>query len=193
MIIKNKSLKVTLALIIWLIFWVAPYKIFDFLPDMAGRNEIFITYTLLGLVLPVIALIVWKNKFNNFFFLKIKDKRILWLYIMPIIFIIRALCSATQFGINSVVWTSGIITSTFLTQDLMTFGFLQTYLEKLVKPFIAFLLTSSLFFIGHIFTNGISTGLLIVLVGSLVFGFLRYKTKNIYLLNIIHTSFLLFG
>lgn len=195
---NKKNIKIILALVIWLLYWFAASQkgICSILPDMGSVNNIFIVYNTVLIFLAAVVVLGWKIKINNFNFLKIKNKKILWFYLIPFVLAIRTLFSGEQFGINSIVWTLGIIISTFLAQDIVTFGFLQTYLEKLVKPFMAFLLTSSIFFFGHlIISNDLNNFFMITvtLAGSFIFGFLRYKTKSIYPGNIIHVAFLLIG
>ena len=201
MVKKNKNkiiIKIIIAILLWSIFWFSGQALFFINLDLPflnfvqnfDKNIIMLVYTLWVLFVSLIALIIYRWKINDFSFLKIKNKKILWLYIIPLVFAIIIIINGSPFGYNRYLNVFAMTTTTFLAQDVLTFGFLQTYLEKLINPIYAFFVTSTVFFSAHL-AYDLSYYTLILVFGALLFGFLRYKTKNIDLLNIIHTSFLL--
>lgn len=190
---KNIFLRILISLTLWSLFWFLGQALFFYnnLPfQNLDSNAIFFVITIWILFLAIIALFLWKWKFNDFSFLQVKNRKILWFYSLPVILTLIFLIKGLPVGINRFAYVFAMVTTTFLAQDMLTFGFLQTYLEKLITPFCAFILTSLVFFIAHL-TFDFSFFTLIFAFGALLFGYLRYKTKNIYLLNILHTAFLL--
>lgn len=197
----KKPAKVTIALLLWLVFWFSSQflfiypKVFPNAPDFLGtfnsRTIRYIVYTIWILLVASVAILVWKKRWNDFSFLKVKDKKILLAYLIPFALIIYDIATNSSFGINKYIWVIGIVSTTFIAQDLVTFGILQSYLNKQLTPFLSFITTSSIFFLAHLYFD-FSFGSVVVLAGAFLFGFLRFKTKNIYLLDVIHISFLLF-
>jgi membrane protease YdiL (CAAX protease family) len=82
-----------------------------------------------------------------------------------------------------------MIVSAFV-QDIGTFGFLQTYIEKQVHRSIAAVIVAISFFIAH-FQYGLAYATLFYIAGFFLFAFLRYKTRSLYATNVLHLSFLL--
>ncbi len=198
----NKTVKIIIAIFVWLCAWMlsditlGTTVIERLLPhfDQYSANVRFGIYSFWLLIICAIISITWFKKIKEASFLKIKNKAWLLLYIIPITFIvIIAIHGNQQSGnVNQWNWTISIILSTFFAQDLVTFGFLQTYLEKQLKPFHAALLTAAVFFVGHLigqFQFDVLT--LIYFLGFILFAIIRYKTKNIYIVNVLHLSFLL--
>lgn len=194
MIFKNKKIiKVILAILIWVLFWFSGQAFFfsdySFLPKTDDVNINCAVLSAWVLSLSFVALFIWKIKFNDFSFLKIKNKKVLWLYLIVFLLILyKVFVSGETYGINPYLWVLVVPVTTFFSQDVLTFGFLQTYLGKTIKPFYAFLITSGVFFAAHL-TYDFSIMTLVLLTGAFLFGFLRYKTKNIYYLNFIHEIF----
>lgn len=186
---KHVISKTILAIFVWSFFWFFGQILMKidlpFIAEIDNVNIGFLIFSIWNLLVTAIAFVIWRVKFNDFKFLKIKDKRVLFLYIVPIVLAILAFIDSSRYGVNSYLWVFGLVATTFLAQDMLTFGFLQTYLGKIMKPVYAFLITSSAFFLAHLAYN-FSAMTLILLSGAFLFGFLRYKTKNIYIINIIH-------
>jgi len=190
---KNNIIKILLAIFIWSIFWFSGQGVFfiNYLSlENIDSNMVFIYFTFWLLFVAIVGIIIWRLKINDFSFLRIKNKKILWLYLVPILFAVVILINGAPVDINRYYYVFAMTTTTFLAQDMLTFGFLQTYLEKHTKPSYAAMITTLVFFIAHL-TFDLSIFTLIYASGIILFGYLRYKTKNIYLLNIIHMSFLL--
>lgn len=195
---KQKIKKTIVAIGLWSVFWfgaqgmyVLPFSPLNNLNLNLSPDLSFLFYTLWILSVAGIGLILWKKTINDFSFLKVKNKKVLFLYIVPIIIAIVLLIRGNGFNdINRPLYVAAIASSTFIAQDMLTFGFLQTYLEKILSKNVAAIITFVTFFTAHLAFQW-SMGALIVLLGAIVFSYLRYRTKNIYLLDIIHISFLL--
>jgi membrane protease YdiL (CAAX protease family) len=200
---KTKLLKAIGAVLIWFLIWFVlgiPYSTSWLLPNptinvlsniSSSRTEFFALYSLWVLLITAIAIMIYKFTINDFSFLKIKQKKLLFLYLIPVILAAYDILANDTYGINSYIWAIGIATTTFCGQDLLTFGLLQTYLSKVLNPFAALIITSAAFFVAHLFIgyNNLSLATSIVLFGAFLFGFLRYKSKSIYLLDVIHIAF----
>lgn len=187
-----KLLKVILAVVIWFIFWFGAQSLY-LIPNLFSNinptpNVFFVIYSLWIIFVSMVAVLIWKFTFKKFGFLKIKNKKWLLLYIIPVVLSVILIINGNNFGINRYLYTSAMFVTTFLGQDLLTFGFLQTYLEKITGAKTAAIITGLAFFAGHL-VSSFSFGTLLMLVAAILFSFLRYRTKNIYLLNIIHISF----
>lgn len=145
----------------------------------------------------VIVTLLWaKWSGGDLSFLKIKRPKLLLLCYLPIaIAAIVVIVTRSPFGIPGWLWTLCLVATTFY-QDILTFGFLQTALEKRLKPIVAALLTALVFFSGHFWlVDNLPTlanaGL--YMIAFPIFALLRYKTRTIYPANIIHTAFHVFS
>jgi len=186
--------KVIVAVLIWFFFWFAAQSLLlipDLLSNLASTpNAYFSIYSLWILFIAAIAIILWRFIINDFSFLKVKNRKILFLYLIPIAISIALLTLGNGLSINRLLYVVCMSLTTFLAQDVLTFGFLQTYLDKVVANKLAAVITGLAFFVGHL-TFDLSWFTLVYIFAAILFSFLRYKTKNVYLLNIIHISFLL--
>ncbi|NTW62021.1 hypothetical protein HGB25_01245 [Candidatus Saccharibacteria bacterium] len=192
---KQKIKKVVIAVGLWCVFWFGAQAIYLIPISPLNTLELppnlnFLLYTIWILCVSCAGVFIWKKKVNDFSFLKVKNKKILYLYIMPIIMAIIFLIRGNGIDINRPLYIVAIASTTFIAQDMLTFGFLQTYLEKIISRKTAAMITCIAFFTAHL-TFGWSLLTLTFLLGGALFSYLRYRTKNIYLLDIIHISFLL--
>lgn len=198
-----KSLNVTIiktisAIIIFILFWIlfqAPYQfnIVDIIGLKLDHQTFFIIYTTWILLVTAIVIGIWKLKINDFSFLKIKNKKWLLFYVIPIILSIILIPRGDIFGTNSTIYILFLSLTTFVGQDLITFGIFQRYLEINVNKKVAAVIVLICFFLVHfifITPSLDDLGMIgIYLIGFTIFSWLRYKTGNIYLLSMIHISF----
>lgn len=199
---KNKILKTILAIIVWFICWMSVSGITNFpsvsdwlirIGLMQEGNSIrnFTILTIWMSITGIIAFLLWYKYTKDVFFLKqCLHKKILYLYIIPFILLIITIAQGTKFGVPGILFGTSMIVNAF-TQDVLTFGLLQTYLEKVTNNKMAALLTAVVFYIGHFDAFYDIRMSAVYIVGFILFGWLRYKFKTIYPGNIIHLSFLL--
>lgn len=190
-----QKIKIVLVIIVWLFVWTIGRlfyyfnfitRLMPFLKDLENYRYLFFAGWLVfaGLV----VFLVWQRKKMPFYFLKIKQKVWLLFYLIPLGQLgYWFFQESSPFGLAGGSYALIIIIAT-LAQDLFTFGFLQTLLENLVKPWLAALLTILTFFLGHFYFQ-LSFLTLIFIVGFFGFAFLRLKYRNIYALNVIHLIF----
>lgn len=138
-----KLLKVILAVVVWFIFWFGAQSLY-LIPNLFSNidptpNVFFAIYSSWIIFVSMVAVLIWKFTLKKFGFLKITNKKWLLLYIIPSILSVILIINGKNFGINRYLYTSAIFVTTFLGQDLLTFGFLQTYLEKLTNSKTAML------------------------------------------------------
>lgn len=191
----NKTLKIVLVIIGWLLIWTVGRlfyyfnfitRILPFLKDWASYKYIFFAGWLI--LAGVIIFLVWRKKKQSFYFLRLNNKTWLFFYLIPLSqFIYWCWRNNTPLGLSG--WFYGfIIVITTIAQDLFTYGFLQTLLEKLIKPWPAAILTVLTFFLGHFYFQ-INLLTLIFIIGFFGFAILRLKYRSIYALNILHLIF----
>lgn len=190
--------KSIIAIPAWLLVWLSTQALFFFdiplLSDYLSRLTLQQSFIVLTLWISIIASIVsllWYKLYHNFSFLK--APAVIYLaYIIPLILVVKDLLQPQIFGINPFIWVLAMIITTFI-QDILTFGYLQTYLEKQINLKPAAIATALIFYIGHFIGIGsidITTAL-IYAFGFAIFAFLRYRSHSIYLTNALHLSFLL--
>lgn len=190
-----KILKITSVLLIWLTIWnnmnlETGKRLFVYLGVIDANRciKLLQSFYLLGFlgVLVLIGYIITKN----ISFLKVDNKKIFLFYLFPF-FILLTIVSFFRgnisIGDNLIDKFSLVVIS--ISQDILTFGLLETYLEGIISCKNAAVITVIMFFIGHIGFFPINFLLLFYVFGFVLFGYLRYRYKNIYLVNIIHTSF----
>lgn len=195
--------KTILAIALWFTVWSASQALFMSADQYSGTLHLaeslfqnttlsfqFGALSLWSILLAAIAIVIWKYTVNDFSFLKPLNKKILLLYLIPVSFALYQLTKTSVFGVDSTVWVFGIIGTTFLLQDFLTFGLLQTYVSKKIGPFYALFVVGAVFFIAHM-SFDMSVNTLLLLLGSFSFAYARYKTSSIYLGNVIHLSALL--
>lgn len=156
-------------------------------------SKLFIYATVWILFVATITTLVWNKLRADWSFLHKPRKYQIALYLVPIVLVVKDLTMPSIFGVNSSLYVVAIVVSV-MWQDVLTFGFLQTYLEKKTTPVIVMFLVAASFWVGHIVFQLHSINLFVFLLYALAFlllSFLRFKTKNIYLTNILHLTFLL--
>lgn len=194
-------LYVMLAITAWYAVWMSTQALFmtdvpvltaliASSPDIAVR---FATLSAWIIGTGIIATLLWaKWSGGDFSFLRIKRPMVLMLAYLPIAIVaVIVMLTRSPFGVPGWLWISCLVATTFY-QDILTFGFLQTALEKRVRPIVAALLTALVFFSGHFWLIGNMPTLAtagMYMVAFPIFALLRYKTKTIYATNLIHTAF----
>ena len=82
-------------------------------------------------------------------------------------------------------------------QDVLTFGFFQGRVRRLTSMLNTILVVGFLFGFGHVvaltsdMSQIASPGFYLLLVVGILFAWLREKTSNIYVINVLHMTFLL--
>jgi membrane protease YdiL (CAAX protease family) len=188
---------ILVAVFLWGLFWMASQYLFigetpmwleNLVRDVSTEQR-FVYLTLWISGIAVVGIALWHRWVQQYGFLR-APRRLYLAYILPVILVVWLLFEPEQFGVSSPIYTTGIVLTT-MWQDLVTFGFLQTYLEKQVSPKVAMLITAVVFFVGHT-PYGMPLAMLVAYgLGFLVFAYLRYKTKSVYLTNVLHLSFVL--
>lgn len=192
---KEKIVKTILAVSVWFLFWFANEGIFllsrhdvinlDFIGSASWK---FFFITLWAVLFFGVAFFIWSIKIKNWLFLKC-SKKVFILYLIPFVLLIKVLISGETFGVLPILYVLGIIFNSLL-QDILTFGFLQTYLEKVLNTKAAFLIVVVAFYIAHL-DFSFSVGSLFLVAGYILFGYLRFRFKHIYFTNVVHLSYLL--
>lgn len=121
--------------------------------------------------------------------------RWLWLYLLPLACII-----VLQFAYRSPlpVWVFIVmITISVFWQDALTFGLFQNYVRRANSKWKTILLVGTLFGIGHVLaflpdvTQLLNPGFYLLFIVGYLFAWLREKTGNIYIIDVLHMTFLL--
>ena len=192
---RRNLIAVIAAVLIWFAYWFGIQNLYfpilgNVLNLHVSQDFLFAIYSLCITIVALFVTVIWCVTVKDFSFLKLKKKKILYLYMLPVVLTILILIFGDGVGVNSFLFAIFMWSTTALAQDLVTFGFLQTFIEKRVNRKLAAIITGTVFFLGHIiFGMGIIT--IFHAIGSILFSYLRYKTKNIYILDVIHISFLL--
>ncbi|MFA5069933.1 MAG: CPBP family glutamic-type intramembrane protease [Patescibacteria group bacterium] len=191
----KKGLKIIAVIAAWLLIWTIGrlFYYFNFItrifPFLEGDEDYKYLFFCGWLILAgVIVVFFWRKKGLPFYFLNLKNKVWLFFYLIPLSQLIYWFYqNNSPFGLAG--WLYGfLILITTMAQDLFTFGFLQTGLEKLTKPWLAALLVVITFYLGHFYFQA-SFLTLIFFVGFSGFAWLRAKYRSIYAINIIHLIF----
>lgn len=197
-------LYVTLAILAWSAVWLSTQALFmtdvPILTNFLSASNVvtgFGTYSLWIMLIAVVVTLLWAwwSK-NDFSFLKAKKwKWIILGYIPVLAAALVIMISREPFTVPGWLWAPCLLATTFF-QSILTFGFLQTTLEKRLKPMWAAWLTALVFFAGHFWLVGNLPTLAnasLYLIAFPIFALLRYKTKTIYATNIIHSAFHMFS
>lgn len=197
--ITPKTIALSLsAITAWWIVWMSSQALYmidvPVLSDiLKGGNlqQQFISMTLWIACTAIIAMLIWHIAVHDYSFLR-GEKWQIALYAIPAIMII-ILFATHQTGYGGIdlrIYVPGMIVSSFF-QDILTTGFLQTALSKTIGDKFAAIATTITFFLGHMLTvaDMLSPMGVIMICGFILFSWLRYKTGNIYLSNIIHLTF----
>lgn len=204
--IKNKSdasktriRVVSLVLLAWFVFWL-PFQLIFILdvpyldsllsPDNLPTHERLVRYSLVLAASAFLACLIYHRFVHIYKFFKTK-KWIFLLYLLPLAAMINLYINQPSeiFGVNTLLYIL-FMTLSVAYQDILTFGFLQTILEKNLGGLIAAIITGVVFYIGHL-NFSLDVFSLIHMLGFIVFSFSRYLTGSIYIANIIHLTFVL--
>lgn len=193
---QKRIIAVVFAIILWFVWWFTSQALFiinipvltNFLTHGVTATQSFINITLFLLVPMFFAFVLYHKYVRDYQFLR-ANKYVWLLYIIPLILFIRLLTLHDVFGVPSWIYGLGMIVSASV-QDIGTFGFLQTYVEKKVYRSVAAVIVAVSFFIAH-FQYGLAYAALFYIAGFFIFAFLRYKTRSLYATNVLHLSFLL--
>lgn len=191
----NKILKILVGVALWFFIWTIARFLFyfhnitcvlPFLKSLVDYKYLFFAGWLVFCAIIVFA--VWGKKGQSFSFFNIKNKFWLVFYLIPLgQYVYWIFQDKTPFGLAG--WYYGLVLILATAgQDLLTFGFLEIYLERLIKPWPAALLTIFIFFLGHFYFQ-LSFLTLIFIAGFLGFAVLRKKTGSVYPVNILHLIF----
>lgn len=159
-------------------------------PESLSIGGKLLIYSAVWILSLLTAWFVYHKSVRDYNFLKTK-KWILVLYLLPIAAAINLyIHNPTEiYGANTIIYLLAMLISVGY-QDILTFGFLQTILEKRTARIIAALATALVFYIGHL-NFGFDLLSLIHILGYVVFVFARYKTSAIYVTNVIHLTYIL--
>lgn len=194
---KRLYLQIASALIIWLLIWNRMnlehgLKLLEYFGVSGSQNQLLLIQSSYMFALLAIVFGLWLYFTRNISFLKTKDKKVFLFYLLPLI--IFASILVIKKGENTIDLSTAAFSffTISFTQDFLTFGILQTLLEKLSNKKTAAILTVIMFFVGHTGFFPLNVFIIFYIVGFVLFGYLRYKYGNIYLLNVLHISFNLF-
>lgn len=181
----------------WSFVWLITQSLFmtrvPFLSDMLvgnampyGSVEDFVKIICWCAAVVAVATLVWaKWSKNDFRFLQPKW----WVLISYVGLLAPAILLATEsdiLGMPGWLQVVCMIVGTAM-QILLTFGFLQTALERWSGKLVAAGLTAALFALGHFVWIGSFD--LVIAVGAAVFAFARMKTDTVYLTHTLHLGF----
>lgn len=158
----------------------------------ADRQSSFIRLTIWIVVVNLIALSVWRCFKRDYSFLKVKDRWDVLAYAVPsVLAIILLATTPTAFGMTMWIYIVVMIITNF-AQDLLTTGYMQTGLSKTLGPVVGAIITCVVFYFGHfMIMDTLTIGGGIMVIGFILFSWLRYKRGNIYLVNAVHLSWAL--
>lgn len=203
---KINALKITpkniafslLAIVAWWIFWMSSQALYMIdvpllsdIRDSGNLQQQFIVLTLWITGIAIITTLIWHISVHDYSFLRGKKWQIA-LYVIPLMIMVMLFAThQTGYGgIDLRIYILGMVVSTFC-QDILTTGFLQTALTKTIGDKFAAVVTAIMFFLGHFMTiaQSLSPMGAIMICGFVLFSWLRYKTGNIYIVNVIHLTF----
>ena len=193
--IVTNTIHILTSLFTWLIIWnhlnfeFGEKVISYFFPDITTHPYLLLFQSFYLLFITSIILFLWFIIFKKFDFFYLNTKKVLLLYIIPLIIFLLSFVYTNEKTMSTILQETFSFIVLSFSQDILTFGILQTYLSKLINTYYATILTVCMFFIGHIGFFPLNILLLFYITGFVLFGYLRYKDKNIYRLNVIHTSF----
>jgi hypothetical protein len=191
----NKWQKVLSACVAWLAAWVFTQGLFmgdSLLRVFSGGFDVQILKATLwvGLVLGF-SLVVFKNYDRRF----LTRSRLIYLYFLPAA-LIAILPWHYHLTLSIPLFVLMVIISTFW-QDYLTFGIFQTFIQSKLVTWMSVIIVGVLFTIGHFiffidsFSLASMTGWLALLSAGLLFSWQRKHFGNIYVINVLHLSFLL--
>lgn len=142
-------------------------------------------------VILAISLVVFK-KYNKKFLAR---TNLLYLYILPLI-LVGLLPFHYHLALPLSIYIFMIVVTVFW-QDYLTFGIVQTYVQTTLTPTLSLFIVALLFTLGHFtflissFSSAYIPGLIALFCVSALFAWFRKHFGNIYIINVLHLSFLL--
>lgn len=188
---KKPFVHVITAVLAWLVLWCLTQGLFmsEFLQKLyIDINLIYLLATAWVAMVACISVSVLPHYRKKI----LPKSKLLWLYSIPAVLLIL-LPSHYQLPLALPVYIL-MITITVFWQDYLTFGLLQTRLEKILTKNIAAPTTALLFMFGHLvfYLNSLLDPQFILLgIAGFVFAFSRRYMGNIYIANILHLCFYL--
>jgi hypothetical protein len=178
---------------VWFILWTSTQGFFIntawlnvFSSDPATAVLLASLYCL---VIMLIVGVIFRKHLSAIF----PRQRFIWLYILIVPAIAYMLVVHPTVGVLSTPVYLFMIMITVFWQDVLTFGALQSRLER-INPKYAWLIVAVVFWLGHIVfdLSGVvadPSGTLLVLVAAFSFAWLRKVTGSFYLPNVLHLLF----
>lgn len=191
---KNNLMKILLFSALWLLVWSVTHGFFmspglmQLIPAALNIQYLLASVYILFVVAGSVAYFP-KAKVD------LPKSKLLYLYSIPL-FLLIILPYHYQLELNVYVYMFMVVVTCFW-QDYLTFGLYQSAVSKVATQRMTIVVVASLFTIGHVlfflnkFTVESTLGWLGILASALVFATIKIKTRNMYLINILHLSFLL--
>lgn len=193
--LQNPVSKLIVPCLAWLGIWSATQGFYmvsylqELIPGSTDLKISLITAYILGVLL--VTLLTLRQETKRF----LRPSRWLWLYLLPFA-CIAALLFSYQGPLHIGVFVAMITISVFW-QDMLTFGLLQNYIQKAVPKWAIIFIVGSLFGLGHILafipdmTQLFSPTFYLLFAVGYLFAWLREKTRTVYVINVLHVTFLL--
>jgi membrane protease YdiL (CAAX protease family) len=195
--LTSKTIFASLTIIaLWWLFWLSSQALFMVDVPILSKwlissdpQHTFGALTVWIVVVNLIALAVYHWLQHDYSFLKIKDRWDILAYLLPVgLAIVLLLTKSSAFGVPMLIYVGAIVVTTFC-QELLSTGFLQTGLARRLGPVLAAALTCIIFYLGHFMIADTATLMGgVIVVGFMLFSWLRYKRGNIYLANTVHLT-----
>lgn len=188
---------VAVILLVWSLVWLITQSLFmgdvpvlsrwllGGEPAYASVSHFVIATVWCAAVVAIVSLVWGRLTHNNFAFMKLSRPVVFGYALLTIVGIylsFRPALLGMPGWLQVVLMTVGTA-----SQDLPTFGYMQTALESTVGKRIAAVIVALMFMMGHTVWMG-HVDLLIV-VAAVVFAFARRMTGTIYLTHILHLGF----
>lgn len=192
---QKHAVKISLLCFAWVVTWTFTQGIY-MSSGLQGLLSGSLEYRLILITVVIatvlcIALVALRGEAKKF----IMQSKWLMLYILPILCIFL-LQFRYQGPISLGLFVAMILVSV-AWQDILTFGFLQNKIRTLTSTRATVLIVGTAFGLGHIIAiipdiSQLATpGFYLLFIVGFLFAWLRQKTGAIYVVNILHTTFLL--
>jgi|JI6StandDraft_1071083.scaffolds.fasta_scaffold175211_2 hypothetical protein len=192
---QNNWAAAVIASVAWLIIWIFTQGLFMSESLMKiiplETNVSILLATSYVAVILAISLVVFK-KYNKKFLAR---TNLLYLYILPLI-LVGLLPFHYHLALPLSIYIFMIVVTVFW-QDYLTFGIVQTYVQTTLTPTLSLFIVALLFTLGHFtflissFSSAYIPGLIALFCVSALFAWFRKHFGNIYIINVLHLSFLL--
>lgn len=192
---RKKVIAIILTCLVWLATWAATHGFYmsSYLQDLVpgSINIQILTITAYIFIAATVILSVLRSQTKKF----LPFSQWLWLYLLPLICIIT-LQFTYQGPLDLWVFILMITISVFW-QDALTFGLFQNYIRQSASRWNTILIVGTLFGLGHIMafapdmTQLLNPGFYLLFIVGYLFAWLREKTGNIYVIDVLHMTFLL--